>query len=71
MRADHENPWSSVESDAFYAVAAVLNAAARNHALLPDVFCPGLCTGTGRVSAADAASEMAHAYAKWVRKGSR
>ena len=57
--------------NAFYAMAAVLNAATRNHQLLPEVFCPGLCTGTGRVSAADAASEMAHAYTKWIGKSSR
>jgi len=64
-------PGAVPRANAFYAMAAVLNAGARNHELLADVFCPGLCTGTGRVSAADAASEMAHAYAKWVSKGSR
>jgi O-acetyl-ADP-ribose deacetylase (regulator of RNase III) len=64
-------PGAVPKANAFYAMAAVLNAAARNHELLPDVFCPGLCTGTGRVSAADAASEMAHAYAKWLGRNSR
>jgi len=65
------SPGAVPKANAFYAMAAVLNAVTRNRDLLPDVFCPGLCTGTGRVSAADAASEMAHAYAKWVGKSSR
>ena len=56
--------------NAFYAMAAVLNAIARNRESLTDVFCPGLCTGTGRVSPADAAGEMAHAYAKWLSRPS-
>src|SRR5215469_6183650 len=55
--------------NAFYAMAAVLDAVARSHELIPDVYCPGLCTGVGRVSAVDAASEMARAYARWVAKG--
>lgn len=64
-------PGAVPKANAFYAMAAVLNAAERNQGVLFDVFCPGLCTGTGRVSAADAASEMAYAYAKWVGKTSR
>lgn len=56
------------KQNAFYAMAAVLNAMARNRESLTDVFCPGLCTGTGAVPPADAASEMAHAYAKWIRR---
>ena len=56
------------KQNAFYAMAAVLNAIARNRESLTDVFCPGLCTGAGAVPPADAASEMAHAYAKWIRR---
>jgi O-acetyl-ADP-ribose deacetylase (regulator of RNase III) len=56
------------KQNAFYAMAAVLNAIARHREVLIDIFCPGLCTGTGRVSPADAADEMASAYAKsWLR----
>ena len=33
---------------------------------IEDVFCPGLCTLTGRVDPEEAATEMAHAYARSV-----
>ena len=56
------------KQNAFYAMAAVLNAVARNRVSLTDVFCPSLCTGVGAVSPADAAGEMANAYAKWIRR---
>jgi hypothetical protein len=32
-----------------------------------DIFCPGLATGIGRVSATDAATQLAQAYADWTR----
>lgn len=60
-------PGSVPTHNAFYAMAAVLNAITRNRDSLTDVFCPGSCTGLAAVPPSDAASEMAHAHAKWVR----
>jgi O-acetyl-ADP-ribose deacetylase (regulator of RNase III) len=49
---------------AFFAMAAVLNVVRRHSAQVHDVFCPGLATGVGEVPPADAAREMAAAYAR-------
>jgi O-acetyl-ADP-ribose deacetylase (regulator of RNase III) len=62
------SPGPVPKQNAFYAIAAVLNAITRNRDSLTDVFCPGLCTGLGAVTPSDAASEMAHAYGKWTRR---
>ena len=49
----------------FYAMAAVLNAAARHSTVVHRVYCPGLCTGIGNVAPSIAAAEMEHAHRKW------
>ena len=53
-------------SNAFYAMAAVLNCATRNTHIVTDVYCPGLGTMIGKLSPVDASTEMAHAYSKWL-----
>lgn len=52
-------------SNCFFAMSAVLQAAARNSNIITDVYCPGLGTLTGRVDVSIAAQEMANAYKKW------
>lgn len=55
-------------ANAFFAMSAVLQTAAKHPSLVRKVFCPGLATGTGRVAPEFAAEEMAHAYRKWKKK---
>lgn len=52
---------------AFRAMAAALRIAKQYSDRISDIYCPGLTTGIGRVPFADAAREMAAAYAKWVQ----
>ena len=59
-------PVSCVNS--FFAMSALLQVAHKNRDIVKKVFCPGLATGTGRVSPGLAAREMAHAYRKWKNK---
>ena len=60
-----ETPGPIPAQNCFYAMAAVLNAASRHVDLIEEVYCPGLGTNTGRVSAELAANEMEAAYRKW------
>jgi O-acetyl-ADP-ribose deacetylase (regulator of RNase III) len=53
-------------SNCYRALRAVLRLAGERPALA-DIFCPGLATGTGRVSASDAAEQIAAAYTDWKR----
>jgi len=46
-----ETPGPVPRHNAFYAMAAILICAARNRDLVKEVFCPGLGTGIGRISA--------------------
>ena len=66
-----EFPGPCSHVNAYHAMVAVLRAANSISGLVQDVFCPGLCTGTGRVAESDAADEMAAAYGDWRRKGDR
>lgn len=52
--------------NAYRAMRAVLRIAGTQREILTDVFCPGLGTGVGCISPADAAREMAAAYADWA-----
>ncbi|MBX7220597.1 MAG: macro domain-containing protein [Blastocatellia bacterium] len=52
----------------YHAMVAVLRIAHKSAELVPDVFCPGLGTGCGRVAPEMAASEMAAAYRDWVTR---
>jgi len=53
----------------FYAMTAVLMAADKHSDVVSQVYCPGLGTGVGQVSAIGSAREMADAYRKWsIRK---
>jgi len=54
-------------SSCYRALRAVLRLAGTTPELDSDIFCPGLATGTGRVSATDAAEQLAQAYADWRR----
>ncbi len=59
-----------VESNNCYrAMRAVLRIASAYPELRRDVYCPGLATGVGMVSADDAALMMAQAYREWKSKG--
>ncbi|MEL7025034.1 MAG: macro domain-containing protein [Pseudomonadota bacterium] len=60
-----ETPGPVPSHNAFYAMAAVLNCWSKHSELLPEVYCPGLCTDVGHVEPAMAAEEMAKAYGKW------
>jgi len=52
-------------SHSYRALLAALRAAQQQHAVIRQVFCPGLGTGTGRVPVEAAADEMAAAYRDW------
>jgi O-acetyl-ADP-ribose deacetylase (regulator of RNase III) len=52
-------------SNCFFAMSAILRTASLHPQVVTDVFCPGLCTGTGLVPPDDAAREMALAYTKF------
>ena len=47
------------------AMMAVLETARRNRSVIDRVYCPGLGTGVGALSPADASTEMALAYGRW------
>ncbi|SDX42603.1 macro domain-containing protein [Thiocapsa roseopersicina] len=47
------------------AMMAVLETAWRNRRVIDRVYCPGLGTGVGGLSPADAGAEMALAYGRW------
>jgi O-acetyl-ADP-ribose deacetylase (regulator of RNase III) len=49
----------------YHAMAATLRTAANNSKYVKKLYCPGLCTGTGRVPFDEAAKEMALAYKRW------
>ncbi|NBV20632.1 MAG: AraC family transcriptional regulator [Proteobacteria bacterium] len=49
----------------YRAMRAVLRVAGANAEVGSEVFCPGLATGVGMVSAGDAATMMAEAYGDW------
>jgi len=49
----------------YRAMRAILREIEKNKDLHKKVFCPGLATGTGRVSAPNAAKEMYNAYVDW------
>jgi len=50
--------------NAYRAMHAILRTAAANADRVQTVFCPGLCTGVGRVDPDEAARAMAKAYAQ-------
>ena len=52
-------------ANCFYAMFAALETARKNSDLVTNLFCPGLGTLTGQVSAIDSAMEMANAFKKW------
>jgi O-acetyl-ADP-ribose deacetylase (regulator of RNase III) len=52
-------------SNCYRALRAVLRLAAGGNLGGRDIFCPGLATGIGRVSPADAAAQLAAAYRDW------
>lgn len=60
-----ETPGAVSAANAFFAMSAVLQAAARHRDVVTSVYCPGLATGIGQVSPKRAAEEMAKAYFKW------
>ena len=61
-------PGAVPPSNCFFAMSAILLIAKRNVEKVKKVYCPGLGTGTGRVSPDLAAREMSHAYIKWKNR---
>lgn len=62
-----EHPEAVEPLNAFRAMAAILRRARTDS--IDDVFCPGLCTLTGMLEPAEAADEMARAYARSASVG--
>jgi O-acetyl-ADP-ribose deacetylase (regulator of RNase III) len=60
-----EVPGAVPAEHSYRAMRALLRLADRHAGYVQDVFCPGLATGIGQVSEADAAREMARAYRDW------
>ena len=55
-------------SHAYFAMSSTLKVAHKNPDKIKKIFCPGLGTGVGRISYADAATEMARAYDKFLNQ---
>lgn len=51
----------------YRAMRAILRLAKVNSQIAAEVYCPGLCTGVGKVAPKEAAKMMARAYADWRR----
>lgn len=66
-----EMPGPVISSHCYHAMVAILRLASWYPETLTDIFCPGLATGTGRVSEVDAAEEMAAAYQDWQKRAKR
>jgi O-acetyl-ADP-ribose deacetylase (regulator of RNase III) len=52
-------------NNAYRALRAALRVARAHRDRVQSVYCPGMCTGVGRVPPSDAAAAMAGAYADW------
>jgi O-acetyl-ADP-ribose deacetylase (regulator of RNase III) len=50
---------------AYRAMRAILRIAKANPERVRSLYCPGLCTGVGRVSPPEAATAMAEGYRDW------
>ncbi len=61
-------PQAVASVNCYWAMVAILRTVSGRADLAENVFCPGLGTGVGRVVVADAAHEMASAYADWQRR---
>jgi O-acetyl-ADP-ribose deacetylase (regulator of RNase III) len=57
-------PGPTTTACVYFAMSAALRAAKRAHPPIRVLFCPGLGTGIGQVPPAEAAAEMARAYAR-------
>ena len=63
-----EMPEAVPASNAARAMGAILRMISQQHVPEGNIYCPGLCTLTGRVEPEDAAREMAAAYADWKQR---
>jgi len=60
-----ESPEMVEPNNAYRAMRAILRIASAHEEIGRALFCPGLCTGVGRVQPLDAAKEMVRAYQDW------
>ncbi len=60
-----ELPGEVLPVNCYRAMKAILREISAKEDVHAEVYCPGLCTGTGRVDPVDAAGEMCKAYLDW------
>ncbi|HEX9058989.1 MAG TPA: macro domain-containing protein [Clostridia bacterium] len=63
-----EMPGEVLPRNCYLAMRAILREIDRSNGRYDEVYCPGLCTGTGYVSPESAAEEMYRAFMNWINK---